>query len=87
MGIVRDSREYLFLSLYKHLIAMLTEEELKKMLQNPAAADWSKLRAEDVSINMGMALTEEQMKAYCAQHNIQPTIMKKPPSAAPKKKK
>lgn len=59
---------------------MLTEEQLRKMLQNPAAADWSKLKAEDVSINMGMAMTEEQMKAYCKQHNITPTIMKKPSS-------
>jgi len=59
---------------------MLTEDQLKKMLENPAAADWSKLKGDDVRISMGKALTEEEMRAYCAQNNIQPTIMKsKPP--------
>jgi len=64
---------------------MLTEEELKKMLQNPLGADWSKLRPEDVGVSMGAAMTEEQMKAYCAQQGIRPNIIKKPPPSVLKK--
>lgn len=50
--------------------------ELKKMLQNPMSADWSKLKAEDIRFNMGTPMTEEQMKEYCQKNGIKPTIMK-----------
>jgi len=64
---------------------MLTEEQIKRMLQDPKAADWSKLKADDVRMNIGRPMTEEQMRAYCAQNGIQPTIMKRPPPPPPKK--
>jgi hypothetical protein len=56
----------------------MTPEELRKMLQNPQAADWSKLKASDVGYSMGKPMTEAEMKAYCQANGIQqPTIMKK----------
>jgi hypothetical protein len=57
---------------------MLTEEQIRKMLANPMQADWSKLQASDIGFSMGRALTEEEMKAYCAQNGIAPTVIKGP---------
>lgn len=62
---------------------MLTEDQIRKMLANPAQADWSKLEASDIGFSMGRAMTEEQMKAYCAQNNITPTIVKNPAPGGP----
>lgn len=64
---------------------MLTPEELRKMLSNPGAADWSKLNPQDVGFSMGKPLTEQEMKAYCQSNGIKkPTILKKPPGGAQK---
>ncbi len=60
---------------------MLTEEQIRKMLADPTQADWSKLRASDIKMQMGRALTEDEMRAHCARHNITPTILKKPPGS------
>jgi hypothetical protein len=58
---------------------MLTPEQVKDMLRNPAAADWSKLKAEDVKFSLGTPMTEAQMRAYCESNGIQrPKIIKKP---------
>lgn len=57
---------------------MLTEDEIRKMLQNPHTVDWSKLQPSDIGFSMGRALTEEEMHAHCLQNNIKPTILKKP---------
>lgn len=58
---------------------MLTPEEVKNMLRNPAAADWSKIKAEDITFSMGKPMTEEQMRAYCQANGIQQAnIIKKP---------
>jgi hypothetical protein len=56
---------------------MLTEDQIKKMLQNPAATDWSKLSASDVGMQIGKPMTEEEMREYCKKNNIQPKIVKK----------
>jgi len=61
---------------------MLTEDEIRKMLQNPHTVDWSKLQPSDIGFKMGRALTEEEMHAHCLQNNIKPTILKKPPGGA-----
>lgn len=57
---------------------MLTEEQIRQMLANPLQADWSKVQAGDIGFGMGRALTEEEMKAYCAQNGIAPTVIKGP---------
>jgi len=57
---------------------MLTKKQIEQLLSNPAAADWSKLSKDDIGFAMGPALTEEQMKAYCAANGIAPKVVKAP---------
>ena len=57
---------------------MLTKKQIEQLLTNPAAADWSKLSKNDIGFAMGPALTEEQMKAYCAANGIAPKVVKAP---------
>jgi len=57
---------------------MLTKKQIEQLLSNPATADWSKLSKNDIGFAMGPALTEEQMKAYCAANGIAPRVVKAP---------
>lgn len=57
---------------------MLTKKQIEQLLANPATADWSKLSKNDIGFSMGPALTEEQMKAYCAANGIAPKVVKAP---------
>lgn len=57
---------------------MLTKKQIEQLLSNPATADWSKLSKNDIGFAMGPALTEEQMKAYCAAKGIAPKVVKAP---------
>ena len=58
---------------------MLTPEEIKQMLRDPAKADWSKISPRDIGFSLGKPMTEAEMNAYCQQNGInQPTIVKKP---------
>jgi hypothetical protein len=61
----------------------MTPEELKKMLQNPHTADWSKLDPKDVGFTVGKPMTEAEMRAYCQNNGVKPTIMKKPEQKKP----
>jgi len=62
---------------------MLTKKQIEQLLANPATADWSKLSKNDISFAMGPALTEEQMKAYCAANGIAPKVVKAPTNKKP----
>ena len=64
---------------------MLTKKQIEQLLANPATADWSKLSKDDISFAMGPALTEEQMKAYCAANGIAPRVVKAPTNSTNKK--
>ena len=64
---------------------MLTKKQIEQLLANPATADWSKLSKDDISFAMGPALTEEQMKAYCAANGIAPKVVKAPTNSTNKK--
>jgi len=64
---------------------MLTKKQIEQLLANPATADWSKLSKDDISFAMGPALTEEQMKAYCAANGIAPKVAKAPTNSTNKK--
>jgi hypothetical protein len=57
---------------------MLTKKQIEQLLSNPATADWSKLSKNDIGFAMGPALTEEQMKSYCAANGIAPRVVKAP---------
>ena len=64
---------------------MLTKKQIEQLLSNPATADWSKLSKNDIGFAMGPALTEEQMKAYCAANGIAPRVVKAPTNSTTKK--